>query len=198
MGAFITTAFAFPTVVYTVATGLFLIYAALKMFGFTLSAVADLFDFIDFDGPDGDGHNFLDTMGVEGVPKTIVFGVTSIFAWLASYLAVKFLGWNEWVIAILARVIGFLLATLVLRPFKPLFAPPQATRRSELVGRGCVIRSTRVDATTGLAEVDDGGAGFLAEVRCLRENNLAVGSKAFVQQYDPANGTFLVGDQSWT
>jgi hypothetical protein len=198
MGAFIHAAFAFPTVVYTVAVSLFLLYAALKMFGFTLSAIADVFDFVDFDGADGEGHNFLDTMGVEGVPKTIVFGVTSIFGWLASYLGMKFLGWNGWVVGILAFAAGFLLATLVLRPFRPLFAPPQATRRTELVGRSCVIRSTRVDATTGLAEVDDGGAGFLAEVRCLRENNFTVGSKALVKQYDPANGTFLVGDQSWT
>ena len=198
MGAFIAAAFAFPTVVFTVAVGLFLFYAALKMFGFTLSAIADLFDFIDFDGADGDGHNFLDTMGVQGVPKTIVFGITSIFAWLVSYLGMKLVGWNEWVVGLVALTVGFFMATVALRPFKPLFAPPQATKRAELVGRPCVIRSTHVDATTGLAEVDDGGAGFLAEVRCLRENNFTVGSKALVQQYDPANGTFLVGDQSWT
>lgn len=198
MGAFIAAAVAFPTVVFTVAVFLFLIYATLKMLGFTLSAIADLFDFIDFDGPEGDGHNFLDTMGVEGVPKTIVFGITSIFAWMASFLGMKYLGWAPWLVGVAALVAGFVLATLVLRPFKPLFAPPQASRKADLVGRPCVIRSTRVDASSGTAEVDDGAAGVLAEVRCAGENSLTVGSKAIVKQYDPDNGTYLVGDQSWT
>lgn len=198
MGAFISAAFAFPTVVFTVAVFLFLIYAALKMLGFTVSAVADLFDFVDFEGSDGEGHNFLDTMGVEGVPKTIVFGFTAIFGWMASFLGMKYLGLASWVIFVGALVVGFVLATLLLRPFKPLFASPQANKRKELVGKPCVIRSTRVDASSGTAEVDDGGSGFIAEVRCFRENTLTVGSRAIVQEYDPVNGTYLVGDHSWT
>lgn len=198
MGALFASTFAFPTVVFTVGIVLFLVYAGLKMLGFTLSAVADLFDFLDFSGTEGDGHNFLDTIGVEGVPRTIVFGVTSIFGWLASYLGMKYFGGPGWAVLIGALVVGFLCATVVLRPFKPLFAPPAATKRSELIGRTCVIRSTKVDAVFGTAEVDDGGSGFLAEVRCRRENNFTVGSKAVVQEYDPNAGTYLIGDQSWT
>ena len=198
MGAFIVSAFAFPTVVFTAAVFLFVIYAVLKLIGFSLAAVADLFDFLDFDGAEGDGHNFLDTLGVQGIPKSIVFGVTAIFGWMASYLGMKYLGGPGWAVGLGALVVGFSMAALFLRPFKPFFAPPQASKRVELIGRTCVIRSTRVDTDFGTAEVDDGGAGFLAEVRCRRENNFTVGSKAVVQDYDPNAGTYLVGDQSWT
>jgi hypothetical protein len=201
MRTLLVSTFTFPTVVFTVAVGLFVIYAMLKMLGFTLDAILDLFDgLFEFgDGADADGgHNFLDTIGVEGIPKSIVFGITSIFGWLASYLAVKYLDWPGWVVLIGALLVGFLCATIFLRPFKPYFAPPQATRRAELIGKTCVIRSSRVDANFGTAEVDDGGAGFIAEVRCPQENSLTVGKKAVVKDYDPQSGTYLVGDPSWT
>ncbi|HEU4520586.1 MAG TPA: hypothetical protein VFT12_01205 [Thermoanaerobaculia bacterium] len=197
MGALIVSAFAFPTVVFTVGVFLFLIYAALKVVGFSLSAVLDLFD---FEFGDGEGHNFLDTLGVRGIPTTIVFGITSIIGWLASYIGMKYFGGDvsPWLVLIGALVIGFLGATVVLRPFRPFFASDAGASRAALVGRGCVIRSTRVDASHGSAEVDDGGAGVLAEVRCHRENNFTVGSKAVVQRYDPETGTYWVGDPSWT
>lgn len=200
MGELIVSTFSFPTVVFTAGVVLFLIYAALKMVGFSLSALFSLFDFLDFDGMEGEGHNFLDALGVRGIPTTIVFGITSICGWLASYLGVKYFrdDVSSWVILIAALGIGFLCATVVLRPFRPFFASDQGANRLALVGRPCVIRSTRVDAQYGTAEVDDGGAGVLAEVRCNRENNFTVGSKAVVQQYDPQTGTFWVGDPSWT
>lgn len=200
MGTFIISTFAFPTVVFTAGVFLFLIYGALKLVGFSLSALFDLFDFFDFDGGEGDGHNFLDTLGVRGIPTTIVFGITMICGWMASYLGMRYFGDDlaRWVVFIGALLIGFLAATLILRPFKPFFASDRGANRAALVGRSCVIRSTRVDTTHGLAEVDDGGAGVVAEVRCLRENEFTVGSRAVVQHYDPETGTYWVGDPSWT
>lgn len=199
MGALFVSTFAFPTVIFTAGVFLFVVYGLLKMVGFSLSAVFDLFDF-DFDGPDGDGHNFLDTLGVRGIPSTIVFGITSICGWLASYIGMKYFGGDvsPWIVFFAALVIGFFAATLILRPFRPFFGPEEGTQRSALVGRPCVIRSTRVDQIHGTAEVDDGGAGVLAEVRCNRENEFTVGSRAVVERYDPETQTYWVGDPSWT
>ncbi|HEX6177514.1 MAG TPA: hypothetical protein VF057_04090, partial [Thermoanaerobaculia bacterium] len=118
LGAFIASVFAFPTVVFTVGVALFLLYSLLKMAGFTLSAIFDLFDFLpDLDGPDGDGHNFFDTIGVSGLPAPIVFGVTSICGWMASWLGMRFFGdvVSPWLILIAAIVIGFGAAVLVLQ-----------------------------------------------------------------------------------
>jgi hypothetical protein len=201
MSAFLAATFAFPTVVFTVAVFLFVVYACLKMVGFAVDAITDMFDF--FGDPDADG-NVLDVMGVSGIPASIVLGISSIFAWMASFLTMRFYGDDlsspiaKILVLLGAALAGFLLAALTLRPFKPLFAPPQATRRAALVGKTCVIRSMKVDAVNGTAEVDDGAAGFILEVRCPRENNFTIGSKAVVQAYDPADGTYKVGDQSWT
>ena len=201
MGASIISVFAFPTVVFTVGVALFILYSLLKMAGFTLSAIFDLFDSVlpDF-GADGEGHNFLDTIGVSGLPATIVFGVTSICGWMASFLGVKYLGdtISPWLILFGALILGFAAATLILQPFRQFFQSDKHADRTALVGRPCVIRSTRVDGQHGTAEVDDGGGGFIAEVRCRRENHFTVGSRAVVQDYDPATGTYWVGDPSWT
>lgn len=200
MGAFIASVFAFPTVVFTVGVALFIVYSLLKMAGFTLSAIFDLFDFIDFDGVEGDGHNFLDTIGVSGLPATIVFGVTSICGWMASFLGMKYFGddVSPWLILAGALLTGFVAATIILQPFRQFFRSDRAIERSSLIGRPCVIRSTRVDANFGVGEVDDGGSGVVAEIRCRRDNDFTVGSRAVVQEYDPQTGTYWVGDPSWT
>jgi hypothetical protein len=201
LSAFLTATFAFPTVVFTVVVSLFVVYSFLKMVGFTVDAITDMFDFIGSD--EGDG-NMLDVIGVSGIPASIVIGISSIFAWMASFLTMRFYGdqlsggFTKFLVLIGAAVVGFLCAAVVLRPFKPLFAPPQATSRAALVGKPCVIRSMKVDGSSGTAEIADGAAGMLVEVRCPRDNSFTVGSKAVVQAYDPADGTYKVGDPSWT
>ena len=52
--------------------------------------------------------------------------------------------------------------------------------------------SARVDSQTGRAEIEDGGAGFVAEVRCEKENDLERGNKALVYRYAPSREVYFV------
>jgi hypothetical protein len=236
---FFTTLLSFPTIVFTGALALALLYWLVVIFG-----ALDL-DFLDtllgLDSIDGsiesldgaadgvvegaldagaggvtegaaegsadaaEGHeagllsSLLNAMGVRGMPITIVGTFVIFWAWIISYVATRFLGsLTATVLAGLTIAIGSGLGALVLaaissRPFRKLFATPRAPRRASLVGKLCTVLSARVDDTFGRAEIEDGGAGFVAEVRCPQDNELKRGAQALVYRYEPSEGIFFIG-----
>lgn len=195
MASFLAAALAFPTVVFTVLVVFFLLYA--------IATVAGAFDLDALDGVLGIDHapdtvleGALSFLGVAGIPVTIVGGVSSIFAWVMSIAAAKFLPDSLAMgIAILAAsgIVGLLLGGLAVRPLRGVFNTAVGPSRQAIVGKICTVRSLRVDERGGTAEVEDGGAGFIAEIRCFRDNQLTLGSKAIVYDYDHQNGIYHVG-----
>jgi len=164
---------------------------------------ADVADVAEADAADGARtgalSGLLNAMGVRGVPITIVVTFVTFWGWVVSYLTTRFLGRaTATVLAGLAVTATSLLAAIVLgalttRPFRRLFVTQNAPRRASLVGKMCTVTSARVDERFGRAEIEDGAAGFVAEVRCTQENNLTRGSKALVYRYEPADGIFFIG-----
>lgn len=161
---------------------------------------ADAADAADADGTHGGLiAGLLNAMGVRGVPITIVGTFVVFWAWILSYLSTRFLGPLAATVIIglaIAVTSGFgalFLAAISSRPFKKIFVTQQAPRRASLVGKMCTVLSARVDATFGRAEIEDGGAGFVAEVRCPQDNDLVRGATALVYRYDPSEGIFFIG-----
>jgi hypothetical protein len=191
MSAFIASALAFPTVVFTVLLALFVLYAIA-----TLVGAADI-EWLDGMLGIDDVHDtllesFLDALGIAGVPLTIFGGVASAIAWLSSYVADRFLPDSTFInsgIGVGAAVLGLGLSSLVLRPFRRMFSDATGPRRNQYVGKICTIRSLQVNDRSGTADIGD----LVAEVRCFRENDLRVGSKAIVYDYNPTEGTYHVG-----
>jgi len=141
----------------------------------------------------------LNAMGVRGVPITIVGTFVIFWAWILSYLATRFLGPIAAPLVIglaIAVTSGFgalFMAAISSRPFKKLFVTHQAERRATLVGKMCTVLSAKVDGRFGRAEIEDGGAGFVAEVRCPQDNDLKRGEQALVYRYEPSEGVFFIG-----
>ncbi|GMR24144.1 MAG: hypothetical protein BMS9Abin37_2650 [Acidobacteriota bacterium] len=141
----------------------------------------------------------LNAMGVRGVPITIVGTFLIFWAWILSYLSTRFLGpLGATVIVGLAIVVtssfgALFMAAISSRPFRKLFVTQQAQRRASLVGKMCTVLSARVDGDFGRAEIEDGGAGFVAEVRCPQDNGLIRGAQALVYRYEPSEGIFFIG-----
>lgn len=194
MSDFLAAALSFPTVVYTVALVFFLLYALATLLGAADIEWLDHVLHIDH-ANDTIFEGALSFLGISGVPVMIFGGVASVFAWVASIAAMKFVP-DSLLFAILAGlgagVIGLGLGSLAVRPLHGIFNTATGPQRSAIVGKVCTVRSLRVDATSGTAEVD-GGAGFIAEVRCMRENDMTRGSKAIVYDYDPKEGIYFVG-----
>ena len=180
MSAFLAAALSLPTVVFTALLGFFLIYALLTILG-----ALDL-DWLDIT------LDLDDTGWDAGVPLAVVIGVSTVFAWLTSLAAMKFLPETALVklgVGLGAAAIGAFCGGAVCRPFRRLFVTAEGSHRQALVGKICTIRSLKVSENAGTAEVGD----LVAEVRCFRENDLTLGSKAIVYDYDSTAGTYHVG-----
>ena len=162
----------------------------------------------DVDG-DIDGHahglglgNIVNALGLGGVPITIVFSALVLFGWVLSMLVTGplwgsisggVLGVGMGSLLGLAAFVGAIpLASAATRPLKGLFVVHQAPRRKTFVGRTCTVTTQRVDDHFGQAEIADGGAGLLVQVRCNRENELTKDSEAIVFEYDRKREVYLV------
>jgi hypothetical protein len=153
-----------------------------------------------------DGVSFLETLGFGGIPTTVSVSFVVFLSWLLS-LAVSpplkqvlgFLpgGLVDGGLTVLCLGLGVVLAGLAVRPLRPLFTTQQAPRRSELMGRVCVIASGRVDGRFGSATLEDGGAGLLLHVVCDKDNTLKRGERALVLAYDAARDAYEVEPVDW-
>lgn len=180
MSDFIAAALSLPTVVFTALLGFFLLYAVMTIIG--ALDVEWLDGVLDLD----------DTGWDAGVPLAVVVGVSTVFAWLTSFAAMKFLPETMPVqigVGLGAAAVGAFLGGRACRPFRAFFTVTEGPRRAEIVGKVCTIRSMQVNDGAGTAEIGD----FIAEVRCFRPNELTVGSKAIVYEYDSQQGTYHVG-----
>ena len=191
MSMFLAAALSLPTVVFTVLLGFFLIYALLTLLGALDIEWLDGLLGVD-DVNDSVLEGGLHALGVTGIPLTIFAGVSTIFAWLLSFAGMKFLPESLLVkiaVGIGAAALGLFIGARAVRPFRGLFLTAAGPERKQLVGKICTIRSLHVNDNLGTAELGD----VVAEVRCFRENELTVGSKAIVYDYDPSQGTYHVG-----
>lgn len=194
MTAFFAAAFSYPTVVFTVLLIFFVLYAAATLLGAADIEWLDGVFGVD-EVNDSSLEGTLDSLGVTGIPLTIFGGVATVISWLGSFAAMYFLGTTNVLVSTLVGVgagfAGLFFGALALRPMRRLFTTPAAPLRSALVGKICTIRSLRVDDASGTAEVEE--TVFVAEVRCFRENELTLGSKAIVYDYDSDQGIYHVG-----
>lgn len=191
MSAFLAAVLSFPTVVFTVLLGFFLLYGLAVLLGAAELEWLDGLLGVD-DVQDNALEGALNWLGVAGIPVMVFGGIATVFAWLGSYTADRFLPDGTLVdasIGIAAAIGGLILGTLAVRPLRPVFTTAPARSRNELVGKICTIRSLRVDDQAGTAEVGD----FIAEVRCFRPNDLTLGSSAIVYDYDSETGVYHVG-----
>lgn len=191
MSAFLAAVLSLPTVIFTVSLVLFLLYAAATLLGAADIEWLDGLLGVD-DVNDSVLEGALHALGVAGIPITVFGGVASVFAWLTSYTLDRLLVDTLLIdsgIGVGSAVVGLLLGAVAVRPMKRFFVLADGPRRAEIVGRVCTIRSLKVSEETGTAEVGD----FIAEVRCFRDNELTLGSKAVVYDYDSDKGIYHVG-----
>ncbi|HEX7708530.1 MAG TPA: hypothetical protein VF701_18860 [Thermoanaerobaculia bacterium] len=186
MSSFFTAALSFPTVVFTVLIALFLIYGLLALAG-----VAEI-DWL----PAGESGSALEALGIAGVPIAVVGGITATIGWVTSLLAMRLLDTTNLMTGTLvglgAAALGLFVASRAARPLRPFFATAQAPSRRAFIGKLCTIRSGSVTANAGRAELEDGGAGLIIEVRCFRDNSLAPGSLALVYDVDDKTGVYHI------
>ncbi|MBK6313115.1 MAG: hypothetical protein IPF53_02030 [Blastocatellia bacterium] len=188
---------AFPTVVFTILLGLVAIY-------WTTVIVAGLdVDILDLDASvDANASETLTALGLRGVPVTVWLSFFVLIAWVALLLASVFVGpflqavtgslVSSTLIAVAGMTLSAVLTSFAVRPVRRLFTAPVGPKNLALVGKVCTITTMRVDGGFGQAEIADGGAGLLVQVRAAEPNNLTRGSHALVFEYDNDEGVYHI------
>lgn len=193
----------FPGLIPSILLGAVLILGLLAMIGFLDLEHIGPHWHVDLDhAADTDAPEFLDTLGLGGVPFYLVLSSISLWWWLLTSAAQIYLvGWLPlplWlsgsVVLVAAFVASLPLAATVIRPLKPLFARRGDTARPvDLIGRPCKILTGSVDEKFGQAEVVlEAGAHHNIKVYARTPNELARGHGALILSFDATLDRFEV------
>lgn len=193
MEAFFSNIFSFPTIVFTGLLGFMCIYWLFAIIGMVDIDVLDLDVDLDTDA-DFDLEGFaglMVTLGLSGVPLTVVITLLTLFAWSVSFLVVHFFFfWGD--SALLNALIGLVvivgavavsipITATFIKPLRPLFrALNSPSVKKVFVGRTCTVKSTRVDEHFGEANIAIDGADIIIRIRSKAEHGMKRGDKALI------------------
>lgn len=196
MSEFLSAILAFPTVVFTILLGVVVLYWLLVLVG---ALDLDVLDFADVDG-DGDADGLggvVEALGLGGVPVMLSLSLLVLGAWGICLLAMELAGGLGVVgaglaagVAVAALLVAVPVTSFAVRPLRRLFVTHPAPESRSLVGRICTVTTLKVDERYGQAEIEDGGAGLLIQVRYSGPGRLGRGDKAVI--FDYKDDIFLV------
>jgi hypothetical protein len=197
----------FPTVVFTIALGIALVYWLFVVLGaldldllggghhdLDLGGGHDVGG--DADGGDVDGGGVWHSLGLGVVPITISLSVIILVCWCASLLSTTYIagdsGWGRAILFPIVIIVAFPIASLLVRPLAPVFKIKEGKFNADYVGSICTITTNSVDTAFGFANIEDGHSLVQISVRCDKPGKLARGDKALIIEFDPARRTFVV------
>ncbi|MFI9362430.1 hypothetical protein ACIG5E_15465 [Kitasatospora sp. NPDC053057] len=146
----------------------------------------------------GNGHHggVLDALGLGGVPATVAVSLLVALAWFVSLSGTVLTSGapargGVFAVALVASWAG---TRVLVRPLRRLFPEDRPITRGDFVGRVCVIRTGRVTADFGQAEVtaEDGSTATVQVRTPDAEPGLTAGRTALIYDYDADGEHFLV------
>ena len=204
----------FPTIVFTVALGIVLVYWLFVLIGALdidlLGGGHDVdiggghdvgghdvgHDAHDGGDADGDAGGVWHALGLGSVPLTISVSMIALVAWCASLLSMRYIATGadlwKWIVVPAALIVALPLAALLVRPLAPVFEIKEGKTHADYVGSVCTITSNTVDESFGYADIVDGGSIVQIAVRCDADKKLARGDKALVIEHDADKRVFVV------
>ena len=205
MAEFLSVALGFPTLPYSILLGFSAIYWLLAATGMADHHLAD--GHLHVDGAHGAEHGLhgisgiFARLGLGGAPLMLVVALLSFWAWTFTYFAHLFLlqalpdpvRWGLGsAVALLALVPAVPLTSWMLRPLRRLLLKLRPVAQQSLLGKVGVIASPRADAGSGYANVDDGGAGLVLQVRAPAGSHYLRGERVVLVDYVHAHNHYLV------
>jgi hypothetical protein len=207
LDAFFQVISSYPTSVYTVILGIMLVFwlfAILGMLDIDLipSEVDDgLFD-ADFDGDIPGFIGLLHTLGLTGVPFTLVISIITLIGFTLTYFVSAYLllpmgsklilyGAGSFVL-IFTFAIAIPLTAKLIKPMKPLFIKHFAPENKDFIGYPCTVQSSRVDQKFGIGIIETGGSPLQIDIRTKAANTFKKGMAVRILDYDESNDFFEV------
>lgn len=202
MNEFLNVALTFPTLPYSVVLAFAVLYWMLAACGVVDDGMAH--DGMDLHLGDDGLHGIsgmFSRLGLGGAPVMLVIALLAFFGWTATYFVHLFLLQSlptpvRWlagsVTAVLALIPAVPLSVIVLRPIRRLFLKMRPVAQASLLGSVGVVASPQVSASSGYANVDDGGAGLILQVRTREGEILARGERVVLLEYVAEHNHYLV------
>ena len=199
MTPFHQTVTSFPTVIYTVLLIVCALYWIVAVAGIVDIEILDMDLDGDIDAADSDSiqegiAGLLHRLGLAGVPLTIIVTLISIIGWLLCYYSTFFgatLVPNFWPIKLVVGLIVFFVATYIailvtaqlIKPLRAMFKKLDYDETKYILGQVVIVRSGLVDKKRGEAELNDGGAGLILNIRATGGDTFSKGDEVVVVEY---------------
>ena len=209
METFLINITSFPTAIYTTLL--------VVVVGYWFIAFVGNFDFDAFDvgvdvdfNVDGDGSEvgrvagLLSTLGLTGVPITVVITLLVLNAWFICYFASLLTPEFPDLISLLQTLIeivivfgsfmfSIVITNIMIRPLKGMFEKlNQEPISRSLLGSPCRIRSSRADNSFGEAECQHEGASLIIKVRTIDDRIFSTGDMVVAIEHQKESDTFLI------
>jgi len=209
MNEIITSLFAFPTAIFSVAMGMAVLYWLLVIAG---AVDVDLLHIGDHDvghhGGDHDSHAgtnpnaLLEFLRVGQVPLTIIVSLFVFIGWIGCLAASTFVrphvpGWSWLIFGFLALigsvVVAYVSTGIVVRPLAMLFSLKDEPTAQHLIGKVVGLTSATITTTYGTARHDrTNGEDLILNVGCEPHHQFKRGDQAVVMEYDRATGVYRI------
>ena len=150
------------------------------------------------DGGDGHGHHadepsggaagLIHALGLGGVPVTVMLSFLISTAWVFCIGGTELLGrgapdWQRNLAALLSLAGAVPVTGFLIRPLRRLYRTIPAPQHRDLLGKICTVTTLHVDERYGQAEIEDGGAGLIVQVRSTDPGRLSRGDRAVIFDY---------------
>jgi len=194
-----------PTAFFTIMLVLSLIY--------WLSAILGMIDIdsVDIDSPDTSAGIFAGLMtklGLNGIPFVISFSLIALFGWLISFYTVYFFfgiipdGLLRWLVSIpvvfFAFFIAAFMASMLIKPFRPLFESLEENTVKNILGQTAIVRSKVINKHSGEVALNDGGAGLILKVRSRNNEEFQRDDRVVLLEYkENDNIYFVISEQEF-
>lgn len=199
MTEFVSTALGYPTLVYSIVLAFCTVY--------WLLAATGLVD-MDLDGLDavelGETNGLagmLGRIGLDRLPLMLVVTLVAFIAWFLTYfvhllLLAHVAGWLRWLlgsgVVLVTFVMSVFIASAVLRPLRRWLLSQRTPAQQSLLGQLAVVRTPIVSEHAGTADVDNGGAGLILQVRAETGVELQRGDRVVLVEFDAATHAWRV------
>jgi len=207
MDTFLINITSFPTAIYSTALVVVLGYWFIAFIGNLDFDVFDIGVELDVEGEGneiGRVAGLLSTLGLTGVPITVVISLLVLNAWFICYFVSYFLPeFPDFIsliqtlieigIVIFSFLISIVITNVMIRPLKGIFKKlNQEPISKSLLGSSCRIRSSRADNSFGEAECQHQGASLIIKVRTIGDRVFLTSDRAVAVEHNEENDTFII------
>jgi hypothetical protein len=157
---------------------------------------------VDFDGEIPGFVGLLHTLGLTGVPFTLVISIIALIGFSLCYFVSAYLLLPSdstlfqyaagTLVLILALAIAIPVTAKLIKPMRPLFVKHFAPSNKDFIGYPCTIFSSRVDENFGIGIIETGGSPLQVDIRSKSSKDFKKGMMVRIADYNESEEFFEV------